>query len=214
MILICVGGLIGTGCLVAPFYMVALGLQNQPGIYFDCSLLFWQLVLRLYRYIVGIRRDGWRCVNGGCRRAGRVSCSSSWRRRFWRLFRRQNLTVVDSTNFAAIVADTTLFEHIQHLLWTTCQVFLLAAIGLILSPGRGYAGRGVTRRGALRTSSTQHGLLLHFNVAARRHCWKSYCGAQFAKTCRPGNVKRLRTCAVRWRHHAGTGHQTGTGRFH
>ncbi len=29
-----------------------------------------------------------------CRRAGRVSCSSSWRRRFWRLFRRQNLTVV------------------------------------------------------------------------------------------------------------------------
>ncbi|MDI5829427.1 dihydrodipicolinate synthase family protein, partial [Salmonella enterica subsp. enterica serovar Kentucky] len=25
----------------------------------------------------------------------------------------------DSTNFAAIVADTTLFEHIQHLLWTT-----------------------------------------------------------------------------------------------
>ncbi|HFZ1084193.1 TPA: Na+/H+ antiporter NhaC [Klebsiella oxytoca] len=33
----------------------------------------------------------------------------------------------DSTNFAAIVADTTLFEHIQHLLWTTIPSFLLAA---------------------------------------------------------------------------------------
>ncbi|CFX31430.1 sodium/proton antiporter [Salmonella enterica subsp. enterica serovar Typhi] len=63
-------------------------------IYFDCSLLFNQRGLRLYRYIVGVRRDGWRCVNGGCRRAGRVACSSSWRRCFWRLFRRQNLTVV------------------------------------------------------------------------------------------------------------------------
>ncbi|MCE9951400.1 Na+/H+ antiporter NhaC [Aeromonas allosaccharophila] len=33
----------------------------------------------------------------------------------------------DSTNFAAIVADTTLYAHIQHLLWTTLPSFLLAA---------------------------------------------------------------------------------------
>lgn len=37
----------------------------------------------------------------------------------------------DSTNFAAIVADTTLFEHIQHLLWTTLPSFLLALTGAL-----------------------------------------------------------------------------------
>lgn len=95
MILICVGGLIGTWMFSGTIPYGVLGAKtHKPGIYFDCSLLFNQRGLRLYRYIVGIRRDGWRCVNGGCRRAGRVSCSSSWRRRFWRLFRRQNLTVV------------------------------------------------------------------------------------------------------------------------
>lgn len=67
---------------------------DKPGIYFDCGLLFNQRGLRLYRHIVGFRRDGWRCVNGGCRRAGRVACGGSRRRRFWGLFRRQNLTVV------------------------------------------------------------------------------------------------------------------------
>ncbi|VDY51671.1 Sodium/proton antiporter [Klebsiella oxytoca] len=39
----------------------------------------------------------------------------------------------DSTNFAAIVADTTLFEHIQHLLWTTIPSFLLAAAVYLIS---------------------------------------------------------------------------------
>ncbi len=66
--------------------------------------------------------------------AGRVSYGSSWRRRFWRLFRRQNLTL--STRLtAAIVADTTLFEHIQHLLWTTLPSFLLAAVKFYLIAG-------------------------------------------------------------------------------
>lgn len=41
MILICVGGLIGTGCLVAPFPTWCTGAKtHKPGIYFDCSLLF------------------------------------------------------------------------------------------------------------------------------------------------------------------------------
>ncbi len=54
MILICVGGLIGTGCLVAPFPTWCTGAKtHKPGIYFDCSLLFNQRGLRLYRYIVG-----------------------------------------------------------------------------------------------------------------------------------------------------------------
>ena len=33
----------------------------------------------------------------------------------------------DSTNFAAIVADTDLYSHIQHLMYTTLPSFILAA---------------------------------------------------------------------------------------
>lgn len=96
MILICVGGLIGTWMFSGTIpYMVYWGLKLiSPEYILIAAFFFNQRGLRLYRYIMGIRRDGWRCVNGGCRRAGRVSCSSSWRRCFWRLFRRQNLTVV------------------------------------------------------------------------------------------------------------------------
>ncbi len=48
----------------------------------------------------------------------------------------------DSTNFAAIVADTTLFEHIQHLLWTTLPSFLLAAVVYLIAGHSNMLGRG------------------------------------------------------------------------
>lgn len=39
-------------------------------------------------------------------------------------------------------------------------------------------------------------------------------GRNSQEACHPINVKRLRTCLIPRRHHAGTEHQTGTGRFH
>ncbi len=46
----------------------------------------------------------------------------------------------DSTNFAAIVADTTLFEHIQHLLCFAAVVYLIAGhsnmLGEVATPQR------------------------------------------------------------------------------
>lgn len=46
----------------------------------------------------------------------------------------------DSTNFAAIVAETTLFEHIQHLLWTTVPAFVLAAVVYLIAGHSGVTG--------------------------------------------------------------------------
>lgn len=96
MSLICVGGLIGTWMFSGTIpYMVYWGLKLISPEYILIAAFFLTSVVSVCTGTSwGVRRDGWRCVNGGCRRAGRVSCSSSWRRRFWRLFRRQNLTVV------------------------------------------------------------------------------------------------------------------------
>lgn len=69
----------------------------------------------------------------------------------------------DSTNFAAIVADTTLFEHIQHLLWTTLPSFLLAAVVYLIAGHSNMLGEVATPQ---RVTDIIHSLesLYHFNI--------------------------------------------------
>lgn len=50
----------------------------------------------------------------------------------------------DSTNFAAIVADTDLYAHIQHLLYTTVPAFILAAIVYLITGHSSLVGDVVT----------------------------------------------------------------------
>ncbi|EMC9540700.1 Na+/H+ antiporter NhaC [Salmonella enterica] len=68
-----------------------------------------------------------------------------------------------STNFAAIVADTTLFEHIQHLLWTTLPSFLLAAVVYLIAGHSNMLGEVATPQ---RVTDIIHSLesLYHFNI--------------------------------------------------
>lgn len=69
----------------------------------------------------------------------------------------------DSTNFAAIVADTTLFEHIQHLLWTTIPSFLLAAVVYLIAGHSNMLGEVATPQ---RVTDIVNALesLYHFNI--------------------------------------------------
>ncbi|EBW6987459.1 LacI family DNA-binding transcriptional regulator [Salmonella enterica subsp. enterica] len=65
--------------------------------------------------------------------------------------------------FAAIVADTTLFEHIQHLLWTTLPSFLLAAVVYLIAGHSNMLGEVATPQ---RVTDIIHSLesLYHFNI--------------------------------------------------
>ncbi|HDR2357184.1 TPA: Na+/H+ antiporter NhaC, partial [Enterobacter roggenkampii] len=69
----------------------------------------------------------------------------------------------DSTNFAAIVADTTLFEHIQHLMWTTIPTFILAAVVYLVAGYSSMIGDVATPQ---RVTDIVNSLesLYHFNV--------------------------------------------------
>lgn len=69
----------------------------------------------------------------------------------------------DSTNFAVIVADTTLFEHIQHLLWTTIPSFLLAAVVYLIAGHSNMLGEVATPQ---RVTDIVNALesLYHFNI--------------------------------------------------
>lgn len=68
----------------------------------------------------------------------------------------------DSTNFAAIVADTTLYAHIQHLLWTTLPSFLLAA-GVFFAAGLSTMGEQVATPEKVVTILTSLEGLYHFS---------------------------------------------------
>lgn len=50
----------------------------------------------------------------------------------------------DSTNFAAIVADTDLYSHIQHLMYTTLPSFILAAVVYLIAGHTGAVGSVAT----------------------------------------------------------------------
>lgn len=70
----------------------------------------------------------------------------------------------DSTRFAALVADITLFEHIQHLRWTPLPSFLLAAVVYLIAGHSNMLGEVATPQ---HVTDTIHFLqsLYHFNIA-------------------------------------------------
>ncbi|EDC2785752.1 Na+/H+ antiporter NhaC [Salmonella enterica] len=123
MILICVGGLIGTWMFSGTIpYMVYWGLK----------LISPEYILIAAFFLTSVVSD-------------KISPLS------------------DSTNFAAIVADTTLFEHIQHLLWTTLPSFLLAAVVYLIAGHSNMLGEVATPQ---RVTDIIHSLesLYHFNI--------------------------------------------------
>lgn len=162
---------------------------------------------------MGIRRDGWRCVNGVAAGLDVSLAAAAGAVVSGAYFGDKISPLSDSTNFAAIVADTTLFEHIQHLLWTTLPSFLLAAVVYLIAGHSNMLGEVATPQ---RVTDIIHSLesLYHFNIVLILPPVIVLWGAIRKKACHPINVKRLRTCLVPRRHHAGTEHQTGTGRFH
>ncbi|HAF6377456.1 TPA: hypothetical protein G8T48_000746 [Salmonella enterica] len=130
MILICVGGLIGSWMFSGTIpYMVYWGLKLISPEYILIAAFFLTSVVSVCTGTswgsagtVGVALMG---VAAGldvslAAAAGAVVSGA--------YFGDKISPLSDSTNFAAIVADTTLFEHIQHLLWTTLPSFLLAAV--------------------------------------------------------------------------------------
>ncbi|ECG1029698.1 hypothetical protein DPD72_11010 [Salmonella enterica subsp. salamae] len=165
MILICVGGLIGTWMFSGTIpYMVYWGLKRISPEYILIAAFFLTSVVSVCTGTswgsagtVGVALMG---VAAGldvslAAAAGAVVSGA--------YFGDKISPLSDSTNFAAIVADTTLFEHIQHLLWTTLPSFLLAAVVYLIAGHSNMLGEVATPQ---RVTDIIHSLesLYHFNI--------------------------------------------------
>ncbi|EEE5590037.1 Na+/H+ antiporter NhaC [Salmonella enterica subsp. enterica serovar Hartford] len=165
MILICVGGLIGTWMFSGTIpYMVYWGLKLISPEYILIAAFFLTSVVSVCTGTswgsagtVGVALMG---VAAGldvslAAAAGAVVSGA--------YFGDKISPLSDSTNFAAIVADTTLFEHIQHLLWTTLPSFLLAAVVYLIAGHSNMLGEVATPQ---RVTDIIHSLesLYHFNI--------------------------------------------------
>ena len=130
MILICVGGLIGTWMFSGTIpYMVYWGLKLISPQYILIAAFFITSVISVCTGTswgaagtVGVALMG---VAAGldvplAAAAGAVVSGA--------YFGDKISPLSDSTNFAAIVADTDLYSHIQHLMYTTLPSFVLAAV--------------------------------------------------------------------------------------
>lgn len=130
MILICVGGLIGTWMFSGTIpYMVYWGLKLISANYVLLAAFFITSIVSVCTGTswgsagtVGVALMG---VASGldvplAAAAGAVVSGA--------YFGDKISPLSDSTNFAAIVADTDLYAHIQHLLYTTLPSFILAAV--------------------------------------------------------------------------------------
>ncbi|MGV7963884.1 Na+/H+ antiporter NhaC [Photorhabdus tasmaniensis] len=130
MILICVGGLIGTWMISGTIpYMVYWGLKLISPQYILIAAFFITSVISVCTGTswgaagtVGVALMG---VAAGldvplAAAAGAVVSGA--------YFGDKISPLSDSTNFAAIVADTDLYSHIQHLMYTTIPSFMLATI--------------------------------------------------------------------------------------
>lgn len=149
---------------MAPFPTWCTGAKtHKPGIYFDCSLLFNQRGLRLYRYIVGSAGTVGVALMGVAAGLDVSLAAAAGAVVSGAYFGDKISPLSDSTNFAAIVADTTLFEHIQHLLWTTLPSFLLAAVVYLIAGHSNMLGEVATPQ---RVTDIIHSLesLYHFNI--------------------------------------------------
>lgn len=69
----------------------------------------------------------------------------------------------DSTNFAAIVADTDLYSHIQHLMYTTLPSFIPAAVVYLIAGHTGAVGSVATPEKVTEIVGALEGLY-HFNL--------------------------------------------------
>lgn len=165
MILICVGGLIGSWMFSGTIpYMVYWGLKLISPEYILIAAFFLTSVVSVCTGTswgsagtVGVALMG---VAAGldvslAAAAGAVVSGA--------YFGDKISPLSDSTNFAAIVADTTLFEHIQHLLWTTLPSFLLAAVVYLIAGHSNMLSEVATPQ---RVTDIIHSLesLYHFNI--------------------------------------------------
>ncbi|SFU44439.1 Na+/H+ antiporter NhaC [Xenorhabdus koppenhoeferi] len=146
MILICVGGLIGTWMFSGTIpYMVYWGLKLISPQYILIAAFFITSVISVCTGTswgaagtVGVALMG---VAAGldvslAAAAGAVVSGA--------YFGDKISPLSDSTNFAAIVADTDLYSHIQHLMYTTIPGFILAAIVYFIAGHTGLAGNVAT----------------------------------------------------------------------
>ncbi|KAF1369967.1 Na+/H+ antiporter NhaC [Yokenella regensburgei] len=165
MILICVGGLIGTWMFSGTIpYMVYWGLKLISPEYILIAAFFLTSVVSVCTGTswgsagtVGVALMG---VASGldvslAAAAGAVVSGA--------YFGDKISPLSDSTNFAAIVADTTLFEHIQHLMWTTIPTFILAAVVYLVAGHSSMIGDVATPQ---RVTDIVNSLesLYHFNI--------------------------------------------------
>ncbi|WP_036771322.1 Na+/H+ antiporter NhaC [Photorhabdus australis] len=135
MILVCVGGLIGTWMISGTIpYMVYWGLKLISPQYILIAAFFITSVISVCTGTswgsagtVGVALMG---VAAGldvplAAAAGAVVSGA--------YFGDKISPLSDSTNFAAIVADTDLYSHIQHLMYTTIPGFVLAAVVYLIA---------------------------------------------------------------------------------
>lgn len=165
MILICVGGLIGTWMFSGTIpYMVYWGLKLISPKYILIAAFFLTSVVSVCTGTswgsagtVGVALIG---VASGldvslAAAAGAIVSGA--------YFGDKISPLSDSTNFAAIVAGTTLFEHIQHLMWTTIPTFILASVVYLIAGHSSMTGDVATPQ---RVTDIVNSLesLYHFNI--------------------------------------------------
>lgn len=165
MILICVGGLIGTWMISGTIpYMVYWGLKLISPQYILIASFFITSVISLCTGTswgaagtVGVALMG---VAAGldvplAAAAGAVVSGA--------YFGDKVSPLSDSTNFASIVADTDLYDHIQHLMYTTLPSFILAAVVYLIA---GHTSATASMATPQKVTEIVTGLehLYHFNL--------------------------------------------------
>lgn len=165
LILICVGGLIGTWMFSGTIpYMVYWGLKLISPHYILLAAFFltsivsvctgtsWGAAGTVGVALMGVAHG----LNVPLAAAAGAVVSGAY-------FGDKISPLSDSTNFAAIVADTTLFEHIRHLLWTTLPSFVLAAVVYWVAGNSAAIGDVATPQRVTDITQALKGLY-HFNV--------------------------------------------------
>ncbi|MQL46521.1 Na+/H+ antiporter NhaC [Photorhabdus khanii] len=165
IILICVGGLIGTWMISGTIpYMVYWGLKLINPQYILITAFFITSVISICTGTswgaagtVGVALMG---VAAGldvplAAAAGAVVSGA--------YFGDKISPLSDSTNFAAIVTDTDLYSHIQHLMYTTIPSFILAAIVYLIAGHTGSVGSVATPEKVTEITQSLESLY-HFNL--------------------------------------------------
>lgn len=165
MILICVGGLIGTWMVSGTIpYMVYWGLKLIDPQYILITAFFLTSVISVCTGTswgsagtVGIALMGVAAsMDASLAAAAGAVVSGAY-------FGDKISPISDSTNFAAIVADTNLYSHIHHLMYTTLPSFVLAAIVYLIAGHTGDVSNVATPEKVTAIIEALDGLY-HFNL--------------------------------------------------